>query len=104
MEENNQNQNQPVQSQPAPAPMYQQPYEDNTPLTIGNYLVMMIVGAIPLVGLIMMLVWAFSGNSNANRKNYARAMLILMAIGIVLSIIFGASIGALIASMAGAAH
>ncbi|WP_457944418.1 hypothetical protein [Caproiciproducens sp. LBM24188] len=81
---------------------YPQPMANDRPLSIGEYIVMMIVGAIPLVGLIMMFVWGFSGNSNTNRKNYARAMLIMMAIGIVLSIIFSASIMAALGSIAAA--
>jgi len=77
-----------------PNSVYQNPavYEDSAPLSIGNYLVMMLVGAIPVVGLIMMLVWAFSGSANTNRKNYARAVLIMMLVVLVLSIIFGASL------------
>lgn len=112
-ENNNQYQPQPGQTPPNPAPYYQPPipayqapsyqnpvtYEDNTPLSIGNYLVMMIVSAIPLVGLIMTLIWAFGSSTNKNKQNYARAMLILMLIGIVLSIIFGASIIAAAASL-----
>lgn len=105
---NNQYQPQPGQTPPGQQPYYppqtppyQAPvaYEDNSPLSIGNYLIMMIVSAIPVVGLIMTLIWAFSGNGNSNRKNYARAMLILMLIGIVLSIIFGASIMAAFSSL-----
>ena len=76
-----------------PNSAYQNPavYEDSAPLSIGNYLIMMLVGAIPVVGLIMMLVWAFSGSANTNRKNYARSVLIMMLVVLVLSIIFGAS-------------
>jgi len=80
--------------------VYQNPitYENTAPLSIGNYIIMMIVGAIPLVGFIMMIVWAFSGGTNKNKQNYARAILIMMAVGVVLSIIFSASIAALLAS------
>jgi membrane protein DedA with SNARE-associated domain len=87
-------------------PSYQNPltYEDNTPLTIGNYIVMMIVGSIPIVGLIMTIIWAFSGNTNKNRKNYARALLIMMLIAVVLGIVFGASIFAAIASLGNSAY
>ena len=80
---------------------YQNPaaYVDTAPLSLGNYLVMLIVGGIPLVGFIMMLVWGFSSGTNKNRQNYARAVLVLMAIGVVLSILFSTTIFALIASM-----
>lgn len=103
MENNDQPGNLPKQ-EPYYPPPYQSPYpneplRDDRPLTIGNYLVLMIVGAIPVVGLIMMLVWAFSGNSNTNRKNYARANLILMLIIAVIGLIFGTSIMGLLQSM-----
>lgn len=91
----------PIYQQQPQYPVNPQQFTDDRPLSIGDYIVMMIVGGIPLVGLIMMLVWAFGGNTNTNRKNYARAMLIIMAVGIVLSIVFGASIIAAIGSMAG---
>lgn len=80
---------------------YQTPavYEDSAPLTIGNYLVMYIVSAIPLVGLIMLLVWSFSGNVNTNKKNWARAMLILALIGVVLCVVFSSILMGAIAAL-----
>ncbi|MDF1494342.1 hypothetical protein [Caproiciproducens sp. CPB-2] len=89
-----------------PNSAYQNPavYEDSAPLSIGSYLVMMLVGAIPVVGLVMMLVWAFSGSANTNRKNYARAFLIVMLIGVVLSIIFGAAFVSLLSSIGAASY
>lgn len=86
-------QNPQVPAQPSPNQL-----EDTAPLSIGSYLIMMIVAAIPIVGLVMLFVWGF-GNQNVNRKNYARAILILVAASVVLSIIFSASIMAIVASM-----
>jgi hypothetical protein len=73
--------------------------EISTPLTLGNYIVMMIVSAIPVVGFIMLLIWSFSGNTNINKKNYARAALIMMIVVGILSIIVGGAMMAAIASM-----
>ncbi len=73
--------------------------EFSAPLTLGNYIVMMLVSAIPVVGFIMLLIWAFSGNTNINKKNYARAALIMMvAVGII-SMIVGGAVMAMLASM-----
>lgn len=88
----NQNMNQPAgtyQNQP-PQP-YANPYmyEDTSPLSVGNYLIMLLISAIPIVGIVMLFVWGF-GNSNINKKNFARALLIFWAIGIVLIVLFGA--------------
>jgi len=53
---------------------------------------MMIVSGIPFIGFIMLLVWAFGSQTNPNKKNWARAILILMLIGIVLSIILSSTL------------
>jgi hypothetical protein len=93
------------------APQYQQPYNQqqynnyqrpaapqqnnyqplqpdlSAPMSIGQYILTMIVFGIPIVGFIMMLVWSFSSSTNINKKNYARATLIMAIIGAVLMII-----------------
>ncbi len=65
------------------------------PMSLGDWLITLIVQAIPCVGIIMLFVWAF-GQGNVSRRNYCRAMLIMTAIGIVLGIIFYASFAALL--------
>lgn len=62
-------------------------------MTMGEWLITLIVLAIPCVNVIMYFVWAF-GNGNENRKNFCRAGLIVMAVGIVLSLILYAVVGA----------
>ena len=57
------------------------------PLTVGNYIVMMIITAIPILNIIMLFVWAFSKNTNLNKSNYAKANLIMIAIVICIYII-----------------
>jgi hypothetical protein len=53
---------------------------------------------IPLVNIVMMLVWAFSSNTNPNKANYFKAALILfaivMAIYLVLAVVIFGSIAA----------
>lgn len=68
---------------------------DESPLSVGDFLIMFILLAIPFVNLIMMLVWAFSGSGNLNRRNFARAGLIVIVIEIVIVTIFWGSIVAL---------
>ena len=46
---------------------------DNNYISVGSWMWMMFVTAIPIVGLIMMIVWAFTGE-NETRKNYFRAI------------------------------
>jgi heme/copper-type cytochrome/quinol oxidase subunit 2 len=66
----------------------------NETLSIGDWLITMIVSAIPLVGIIMLFVWSFSSSTHPTKANWAKATLILIAIVIVLYIIFFAVFGA----------
>ncbi|MCB5286903.1 MAG: hypothetical protein LHW64_03770 [Candidatus Cloacimonetes bacterium] len=61
-------------------------------MTIGNWIVTMIILAIPFVNIIMLIVWAASSAENPNRKNWAIAQLIFMAIGIALYILLFSTI------------
>ena len=65
-------------------------------LSVSDWLITLLISAIPLVGFIMLFVWAFSSNVPASKSNWAKATLVLMVIGIVLAIIilviFGATI------------
>jgi hypothetical protein len=84
---------QPV-GQPQPAQTWTAPAYTNAPLnndldaplSVGQYLGMLILLGIPIVGLVLVLMWAFGSNVNQNKKNYARATLILGIIVLVLAI------------------
>lgn len=71
-----------------------QPYthEDTSPLSMGNFFVMMLIAAIPIVNIIILCVWAFGSDVNVNRKNYARAQLIIILIAMLISIWFWGSL------------
>lgn len=83
------------QYQPAPQPVYAMPPQFNEdmlpeeykPVSVGKYIGYSILFSIPFVGFIMLLVTAFSGGTNKSLKNYARAMLVMYVIGVVLVII-----------------
>ena len=51
------------------------------------------VASIPLIGLIMLLIWAFGGDDNETRKNWAQGMLLLYLILIIVNILFFFVIG-----------
>ncbi|MBE6631728.1 MAG: zinc ribbon domain-containing protein [Ruminococcaceae bacterium] len=55
------------------------------PLGTGSFIGMWFLMLIPVVNLILLLVWAFSSRTNFNRKSYARAILIMSVISIVLT-------------------
>ena len=68
-------------------------HTDHKPLSVGDWIVTLIITAIPLVGFVMLFVWAFGSNTNPNKANWAKAALVLFAIGIVLSILFSIIFG-----------
>lgn len=68
------------------APTYM-PVVDDAPLKTSDYVVMFLLSAIPLIGLILMLVWAFSEGININRKNFCRAYLIVRLIAVAAAIL-----------------
>lgn len=68
------------------------------PMSVKDWLITMLIMAIPLVGFIMLFVYAFGNNENVNKQNWAKAQLILLAIIIGLGVIFLSIFGALFAT------
>ena len=58
---------------------------DSNYISVGSWMWMMFVTAIPIIGWIMILVWAFTGE-NESRKNYYRAILAWILVFVVLVI------------------
>lgn len=69
------------------------------PLSLGNWLIIMLLIAIPCVNIVMLFIWAFGREGSISKKNYARATLIIMAIGLIFSLIFGSVIGAMFSTL-----
>lgn len=65
----------------------------NQPMSVGDWFITILITAIPLVGIIMLFIWAFSTDTNINKANWAKATLIWYAIGIVLAGLIFASVG-----------
>ena len=68
-------------------------------MSVQDWMITILISVIPLVGFVMLFVWAFSDGQNLNKKNWAKATLIWFAILIVLYVfifmIFGAAFLAL---------
>ena len=56
-------------------------------MSVGAYVGSSILMSIPVIGLIISLVWAFVSCSNQNKRNFARAYLIFLLIGIAISLL-----------------
>lgn len=71
-------------------------------MSVKDWLITLLIMAIPIVGLVMLFVYAFGNEGNENRRNWAKAQLILLAILLVLvvlcMIIFGSIYAAAMAS------
>ena len=67
-------------------------------VSVKEWLITNLIMMIPLVNIVMMIVWAFSSNTNPNKANYFKAALILfaivMVIYLVLAVVFFGSVAA----------
>lgn len=88
---NPQDSNRPPYGQP-----YQPPYQPAPPaydpttqvMSVGQYVGMFILSAIPVVNLICWIVWLCSPNTNKNKKNYIWANIIMWIIAVVILTVF----------------
>ena len=104
-----------VQTPPPMQPTYQQPVQATPPvmprqqtsppvygadvapskgskyesITAGGYIGIMLLMCIPVVGIILTIIWACGGCRKVNKRSLARASLIMMAVGLVISLIMG---------------
>ncbi|NWF51274.1 MAG: hypothetical protein HXY49_12120 [Ignavibacteriaceae bacterium] len=69
------------------------------PVTVGEWVITFIICAIPIVGFIMLFVWAFGSDQNPSKKSWAQASLIMFVIGIILAILLITLIGVSFMSM-----
>lgn len=64
-----------------------QPRPASSEISFGEWFLTLFLVAIPLVGIVLLFVWAFSSTTNPSKANWAKASLAWAAIGIVLYII-----------------
>ena len=106
----------PAPARSAPPPAYAPPVQtayasqqppaysqkpDSDPLRVGQYIGMLILMCVPILNIILLFVWSFGSSANLNKKNSARASLILGAIGLILSIVFGTALSGIIEELLG---
>ncbi|TFB22905.1 hypothetical protein E3U55_06605 [Filobacillus milosensis] len=63
-------------------------YTDDEVVSLGAWILILILTAIPIVNIITVLVLAF-GHDNENLNNYGKAALILMVLGLFLAMLTG---------------
>jgi len=97
-----QNPQQQYQQPPYPQPQYPQHEPVQWPhMTLGNWVVTMLLLLIPIANIVLMFIWAFGSNTNPSKKTYFQATLIFAAIGLVLTILSWGALIAMFASLGG---
>jgi len=61
---------------------------ESSPVSLGDWIITLIVLAIPIVGLVMLFVWGFSSGTHPSKQIYCRATLILALVALVLVFMF----------------
>ncbi len=73
--------------------------EAEGPLSVVDYIWMMILSSLPFIGIFYLLWLAFIQNDSIGKRNFARAMVIMAAFSILLGVVFAA--GLLVTQVAG---
>ncbi len=68
-------------------------------LSVGDYILMMVLFSLPIAGLVLMLYWSFSSAVGPNRKHFARAYLIFYCISLVLSLVMMGVMGSVVSTV-----
>jgi nitrate reductase gamma subunit len=72
------------------------------PMSVKDWLITLLLMAIPVVGIVLLFVYAFGNNENVNKQNWAKAQLIMLvivfAIVIFCLILFGSIFAAAMAA------
>ncbi|MCL2087760.1 MAG: hypothetical protein FWH05_09255 [Oscillospiraceae bacterium] len=77
--------------------------EPDPHVSVGDWMLTVLIMGLPIVGLVMLFVWAFGNDTKVSKANFAKASLIWMGISIVLAFLFGAALMGMVASFSQAA-
>lgn len=75
--------------------------QSEKPTSVGEWIITLIITALPFIGIIMLFVWAFGSELGTSKSNWAKAALIVYAAIIILGIVFGSAILAFVAASGG---
>ena len=56
------------------------------PVTVGNWIITLVLVAIPLVNVIMLIIWAVAASTHPSKRTFATAYLVLIAILFVIGL------------------
>jgi branched-subunit amino acid transport protein AzlD len=72
--------------------------QNQKPMSVKDWLITLLIMAIPIVGLVMLFIYAFGNNENVNKQNWAKAQLIMLGIVFGLLILFFIVFGSIFAA------
>ncbi len=72
---------------------------DNEHVTLGEWIVTMLLMIVPFVNIVLLFIWAFGSNTKISKSNWAKATLIMMAVGFVLGIVFSTAMAGIFSSI-----
>ena len=73
-------------------------------LSLGDWMITLLLLFIPIVNIVMLIIWSVDSNTNENKKHFAWAYLIYMAIGLVVGIIFSSILVSIILASIGSMY
>jgi hypothetical protein len=71
------------------------------PVSTGGWFGILFLLALPGINLLLLIIWALGGTGKVNKKNFSRAVLLWMLIGIILSLLVGLVFSIFFASSGG---
>lgn len=69
-------------------------------ISLKEWIITLLITFIPIVNIVMYFVWSFGSTATETKKNWAKASLIWIAVGFVISILFSGFITSMLASWA----
>ncbi|WP_411827911.1 hypothetical protein [Luteolibacter sp. AS25] len=60
-------------------------------LSVGDWLITLILLAVPILNIVLIIYWAFFSSGNQGRINFCRATLLLTLAGIIIVLLFSAA-------------
>ena len=57
------------------------------PVSVGDWVLTLLIMSLPLIGVIMLFVWAFSSGTHPSKANFAKASLIWIAIAVGITVL-----------------
>ena len=66
---------------------------ERQPVSVLNWVFTFILTSLPIVGFVLLLVWALGGTAYPSKANYARAVILLLIIGVVIYFLLVVTLG-----------